>query len=529
MKIRFVIPLILLILTPLGLLAWLGVLLASQERASVEERYVGLIREDLQSIALRIDRMIEDRERKMLSAIDDYLAGDIRIEDMGADNPTVSEPFLLDSSRDPVYPKPGQGHDAFLNRTVEIWGDPSLFRGESGEGETQVLRAGRILDSNDSFGWETWYWNRGMNFLFWRALPDGGVIGFEVNRARLIADIIEELPDTHSDGRPSEEKQFRLIDSQGKSLYQWGAFTPEEGSDPIVSNNLEDPLSSWSLQVFAPSDYLKSDGLSSYAMSLWLGLIAVGLGLLAVGYLVIREYTREMREAEQRVTFVNQVSHELKTPLTNIRMYAELLQDEIAEESPSLAKKTRIIAEESGRLSRLIGNILTFSRKERAKLQLHFSKGVLDETIRATLDQFRPLLTAKGIEIDLDLKTPDNVYFDSDAVGQMVGNLLSNVEKYCHPKSRVSLTTFRKGANLVVEIADNGPGISKSEREKIFRPFYRVSNELTDGVTGTGIGLSISRDLARMHGGDLILLPSDTGSHFRITIQIQSIEENRGS
>ncbi|MCA9437200.1 MAG: HAMP domain-containing histidine kinase, partial [Candidatus Omnitrophica bacterium] len=319
------------------------------------------------------------------------------------------------------------------------------------------------------------------------------------------------------------------IDSQGKSLYQWGAFTPEEGSDPIVSNNLEDPLSSWSLQVFAPSDYLKSDGLSSYAMSLWLGLIAVGLGLLAVGYLVIREYTREMREAEQRVTFVNQVSHELKTPLTNIRMYAELLQDEIAEESPSLAKKTRIIAEESGRLSRLIGNILTFSRKERAKLQLHFSKGVLDETIRATLDQFRPLLTAKGIEIDLDLKTPDNVYFDSDAVGQMVGNLLSNVEKYCHPKSRVSLTTFRKGANLVVEIADNGPGISKSEREKIFRPFYRVSNELTDGVTGTGIGLSISRDLARMHGGDLELLPSDTGSHFRITLQIQSIEGNRGS
>ena len=88
------------------------------------------------------------------------------------------------------------------------------------------------------------------------------------------------------------------------------------------------------------------------------------------------------------------------------------------------------IIEESGRLSRLIGNILTFSRKERAKLKLHLSEGNLDEVVKSTLAQFEPSLKAKGINVNPNLQTPEEVLFDGDAVGQIVGNLLSNVEKY---------------------------------------------------------------------------------------------------
>ena len=80
-----------------------------------------------------------------------------------------------------------------------------------------------------------------------------------------------------------------------------------------------------------------------------------------------------------------------------------------------------------------------------------------------------------------------------------------------------------------VVIEDLGPGIPRSERERIFRSFYRISNELTDGVTGTGIGLSISRDLARLHGGDLVLIPTEKGTCFRLTFQIQSIMEEKRS
>jgi signal transduction histidine kinase len=192
-------------------------------------------------------------------------------------------------------------------------------------------------------------------------------------------------------------------------------------------------------------------------------------------------------------------------------------------------KKTGIIIEESGRLSRLIGNILTFSRKERAKLKLHPSRGSLDDVVRSTLAQYEPSLEAKGIKVALDLQTPGEVLLDGDAVGQIVGNLLSNVEKYCPPETPVSLATAQRDEELSLVIEDQGPGIPKSERERIFRPFYRISNELTDGVTGTGIGLAISRDLARLHGGDLELLPTEKGTCFRLTLKVQSIKEERES
>ncbi len=529
MKIRFAVPLFLLIFAPLGLLAWLGVLLASQERETVENRLLGLVREEVEGIVTRIDNLIEEREREMLAEMDTYVSGGVSIERMGSALPFVSKSFLLDVNRKPIHPLSGQGGDDFLNRTEDLWGDTSLFIPTTEQEITQTLRAGRILDANDTFGWQTWFWNRGLNFLFWRALPDGETLGFEINRSRIVADLIDELPDTTASSRSEEGKSFHLCDEQGDLLYQWGTLSPDPEAKPLLTQNLRAPLGSWSIQVFAPPEFLNTDRNSFFAWSLWMGLLAVGLGLLAIGFFVVREYTREMREAEQRVSFVNQVSHELKTPLTNIRMYAELLREEISEDLPSLSKKAGIIVEESGRLSRLIGNILTFSRKERAKLKLHFSRGCLDETVRSTLDHYRPSLAAKEIEVGLDLKTPEEVLFDSDAIGQIVGNLLSNVEKYCPTATPVMLRTGRNGAVMTLEIEDRGPGIPRNESKKIFRPFYRISNELTDGVTGTGIGLSISRDLARMHGGDLVLLPGERGALFRLTFQIQSIKENKDS
>jgi signal transduction histidine kinase len=111
------------------------------------------------------------------------------------------------------------------------------------------------------------------------------------------------------------------------------------------------------------------------------------------------------------------------------------------------------------------------------------------------------------------------VEFDRDAVEQILGNLFSNVEKYAASGGRMEVTSTQQGTTTSIVVSDRGPGIPKGQEERIFAPFHRLSNKLSDGVAGTGIGLSIARDLARKHGGDLRVVPSAAGASFLLELQ----------
>jgi len=219
------------------------------------------------------------------------------------------------------------------------------------------------------------------------------------------------------------------------------------------------------------------------------------------------------------VTFVNQVSHELKTPLTSIRMYAELLDREVDEGDEATRRHLGIIVSESQRLSRLIGNILTFARSRRGRLRLHPGPGVVDDLIGTVLERFRPAMEGKGVRTGFDGNAKGDVLFDGDAVEQILGNLFSNVEKYAASGGVMEVASRQADGRTVISVSDRGPGVPEKERDRIFKPFYRLSDRLSDGVTGTGIGLSISRDLARRHGGDLVLAPRPAGACFRVTLE----------
>jgi signal transduction histidine kinase len=232
-----------------------------------------------------------------------------------------------------------------------------------------------------------------------------------------------------------------------------------------------------------------------------------------------------VREAAKRVTFVNQVSHELKTPLTNIRMYAELLGDQVDEEDQQQVQYLDVIVSESQRLSRLIANVLSFARKQRRGLAVRPAPGHVDSAIETVIDQFRPGLEAAGFKIELDLDAGGKARLDADAVGQVLGNLLSNVEKYAAAGQWVAIASRRRGGTVEITVADRGPGIPRPSRQKVFQPFFRLSSKLADGVSGTGIGLSISRDLARLHGGDLVLEQGGDGARFKVTIDAPLVDE----
>ena len=234
----------------------------------------------------------------------------------------------------------------------------------------------------------------------------------------------------------------------------------------------------------------------------------------------MQNITERKKTDQIKDEFIGMVSHELKTPLTNIRMYAELLEGHLEEAAEKPKTYVGVIVAESQRLSRLIGNVLSFSRSQRNALTVHGTRGSVDDALRCTIQSFEPSPTKRGIETRFNANATDTIEFDRDVLEQIAGNLLSNVEKYAQGADRVDITSVLEGESVTITVADNGPGIPARERDRIFQPFHRVSNKLTDGVAGAGIGLSIARDLARLHGGDLVLDPSEKGARFKVVLHV---------
>jgi signal transduction histidine kinase len=514
LKPKLILILTLIVLLPLGALGWLGLRVAAQEREVTENRLREALNGRLRDINAVILRAVGERETTLLRLLDRSSWKPAELRALVRSSPMIQSVFELDQQGNRVHPPPDGPLTAteteFLERSSQVWRDKRLFYGSSD-----------VAGKTTNHGWYTWYWGNGVNILFWVRNEHGHVIGAACDRTRLLADIVGALPDSDTSSSYASRRQGRitLAGADGATVYQWGAYEPAAGEAPRVRLALSPPLDSWSLLYFAPATAGGSGLGGSLLLNLAAGLGALALALIGLAAYFYRESTREMREATARVSFVNQVSHELKTPLTNIRMYAELLERNIAEGDEKAVHHLDIIVSESQRLSRLIGNVLTFARQQNDKLSLHPAEGSVDRCIEFVLDHFQASLDAKGVTTRFDAAAGGSVQFDRDALEQILGNLFSNVEKYAASGGRMEVASRQQGSTTTVTVTDRGPGIPKGQEERIFAPFQRLGNKLSDGVTGTGIGLTIARDLARQHGGDLRVVPTEGGACFELRLR----------
>jgi len=230
------------------------------------------------------------------------------------------------------------------------------------------------------------------------------------------------------------------------------------------------------------------------------------LGLLLIIAIALFVFDRAARQREelarQKSAFVSAVSHELRTPLTTIRMHAEMLDEGLVSE----ARRPRVYGElvhESVRLARLVENVLEVSRLDEGKRPLHAQRGDLRAGVARAVADHRPFVEHKGFTVSgPEEGDPIELDFDAQALEQIVVNLLDNALKYAATGKReisVSLVSDERQASLSVR--DHGPGIPVGEREKVFERFHRVERAETAHSPGTGIGLSLVRDLALAHGG----------------------------
>ena len=248
------------------------------------------------------------------------------------------------------------------------------------------------------------------------------------------------------------------------------------------------------------------------------GASAVAVLLVVTGMLAASGQRRALRVAEERVSFVNRVSHELRSPLTNLLLNTDLAIDELPPSGEKVGRRLSLIREETGRLSRIVDNVLAFARIERGAPRTEAAPCHPAELVESIRRNFTPLLERKDIRCIWRMDIPGPHSIDGDAFSQILSNLLSNVEKYAGPGATCHITGEASGGHLTLTVSDDGPGIPPAAREKIIRPFERAHGGTREGVSGTGLGLAISRDLAARMGGTLELLPSAKGGVFRLVI-----------
>jgi signal transduction histidine kinase len=284
---------------------------------------------------------------------------------------------------------------------------------------------------------------------------------------------------------------------------------------PFVATEIGELLPHWEIAVYQLNPAKLSQAARNIKLTLGM-LIAVLVLAIGVGsWLIVSDLNRQLTLARQKTDFVSNVSHELKTPLTSIRMFSELLAEGRVTDPAKQRSYFGIITAETARLTRLINNVLDFARIERGEKKYDFQPLDLAALAVETAESYRPNLETKGFTFSSIVPdSPAPVNGDRDALAQVIVNLLSNAEKYSNSQKEVTLQlkyTATPLPHFELDVMDRGLGVPQGCEEKIFEKFYRAHDSLSSGIQGSGLGLTLARQIARAHGGDVIYEPREGG------------------
>lgn len=485
MRSKLLLPLSLLVVLIAVLLIGFGCYLAYSETKVVRVQYQELYLKKLQTIDRSVSKLLEGYKLHLLMLISQAESEASRT--LGADH------LILASAR--------------------VSGEHSQQVAESSSAlELSPKAIGDLLASEKE--WVS-YFDKNVLHVFFIAHSGSGTYLIKIDQAQLLADITSIIPG--EENRPEEHSLLRgvLINEHGETVYTWGRSFSSAEYDTLLVYSLSPPLQALTLKYQIPLLFLSSKLYSKALLSIIPTLIMLMAMLIVFSSLFYRAHEQELRESSARAMLASRVSHELRTPLTNIRLYAELL----ANRELDLKEKSylQVIIDESSRLNRLINSVLTFSLKDRGQLKLNYVETSIPLLIEQALRPFLPAFQESGLEIKRDFSGEAQARVDADALTQILVNLFANVERHAVGASLIEITYSSQQSKLIFSINDNGPGIEAAESERIFKAYERKQNGLAE--KGLGLGLSISRELALLHGGALELLPSLKGACFRLEIE----------
>ncbi|MBA3708062.1 MAG: HAMP domain-containing histidine kinase [Planctomycetes bacterium] len=260
---------------------------------------------------------------------------------------------------------------------------------------------------------------------------------------------------------------------------------------------------------------------SPIARTLLVAWIGIGCALAALAALL----AGVLALGERRAMFVSAVTHELRTPITSLRMYAEMLGEGMVAGGEQRARYLATIRAEADRLGRLVENVLSYARLERSSHPGRMCAKPLAELIAGCGERLTRRCVEAGMELTIDLAQAASaqVIADPEWVEQILFNLVDNACKYAaSAKDRcIAITAEMVPGSVRIAVADHGPGIAEDVRKRLFRPFAKSAREAAHSAPGVGLGLSLSRRLARRMGGELELEAS-TGEGTRMRLMLRS-------
>ena len=365
-------------------------------------------------------------------------------------------------------------------------------------------------------GWLPWFEENRLHILGWvRKTPESPVYGLELELMALLSRMVTEFSALSENGAV-----YALIDGSGRILSQSGGSPLTDKDKPDIAVSLSPHLPHWQVVVFFTSGPGADASRSSLLVlsSLLLGIFIVAI--LSGGGLLTWQALRNLKDARQKTSFVSNVSHELKTPLTSIMMYAELLREGRVESRSKRDHYLKVIVDESRRLTRLVNNVLDFSRLEQGRKTYNHRRMDIGRYLVEMIELHQVRLQEASMEIDLQAE-PDRFFseIDRDALDQVMMNLIDNALKYADGGGYIGLRLDTESGMHSLRVEDRGPGIPAEFTQRLFEKFQRADDSLTTSKPGSGLGLSIARQLLRDQGGDLRFEPvAGGGSCFIILL-----------
>ncbi len=329
-----------------------------------------------------------------------------------------------------------------------------------------------------------------------------GVVGLVADPEFLRSALLPPLVERHGAELPDPLRgnvAVTLQDRDGRPVGEAAAgLTPTEELAPRFRFVFTD----WRMSVGYRADTPEQSARLGFWINLSLSLLATS-ALVAAIALALRSTARATRLSRMQTEFVSNASHELRTPLASLRVFGELLALGRVSEPAKIREYGEHIESESGRLERLVDNVLDFARIESAERRYRFEKADLREVVEDTLRSFEVRLAQEGFALELRSRVAalPPVMADPDALGQALANLLENAIKYSPDSRAIEVELDAAGGAVSVAVRDHGAGIPAEDLDRIFEKFYRVGSGLVHDARGSGLGLAIVKHVVEAHGG----------------------------
>jgi signal transduction histidine kinase len=479
---RFSALALLAIVAPAAIVAVLGYVSIRQWEASSELLY----REQARDMAAMAAEKVEMTLRRTEDAFLDRVQAALRsgppleraVDQALADTPLIRRLYLIGPRGELVYPAAWRDDDRTLFAPlVSVRALHRLAR----DGKREVIADHQVC----------------LALLTQRA-GEPVVAAFVRDTDALRRDILETTL-----GTLESPTLLAVLDQDGRTVY---SRAPLGDAPRLLSVAFRDTLPDWRLAIYQTPGASPRQAVRRQVM-LFTGALGVLVAVIVAGIVATwRLIRRETEMARLKSDFVANVSHDLKTPLSVIRMFGETLEMGRVTDEGRRQEYYRVITREGERLSRLIDNVLDFSRIEGGRQTYDMTPTAVEPLVRATLEAFAYPLAQQGfkVEVRVGAELPD-VMMDADAVGQALANLIDNAIKYSGDDRALTVDARVVDQHLVVAVSDRGIGIAREEQAKIFEKFYRVGRSDTQGRRGSGVGLALVRHVAEAHGGDVMV------------------------